>query len=347
MEKVELKKKPYASFNEQFTGMFSLENWLPHNVFNHKFNNFHVYDMDYFYEEIGWKWILENLADGSDKHLFFTTVPENNTDYTVAEIPISLEPKKIIEQIDILENESKDVKNTFFLTFEEACLFSNAGNWGLYFVREFNFVILATEETFVKSDSFLNLESMTVEEFTEHFQDWSAWTEKGNRKYLKTFNKIFFCKQRVRKMIYLKGITTAGAYDNREECLEEIHEDIKKIMKRLILHYDIYQFHLSHKFDDSADKSVLVKETRFRKTYANFYKEKEERFDEGSNYDKYLLAEKDSDFSKDIDKLKLSEMPTKDNLRAELLAFFPLIVILSDSSELMAYSADMSILELV
>ncbi|WP_260490878.1 hypothetical protein [Listeria marthii] len=55
MEKVELKKKPYASFNEQFTGMFSLENWLPHNVFNRKFNNFYVYNMDYFYEEIGWK----------------------------------------------------------------------------------------------------------------------------------------------------------------------------------------------------------------------------------------------------------------------------------------------------
>lgn len=29
-------------------------------------------------------------------------------------------------------------------------------------------------------------------------------------------------------MIHLKGITTAGAYDNQGKYLEEIHEDIEK-----------------------------------------------------------------------------------------------------------------------
>lgn len=77
-------------------------------------------------------------------------------------------------------------------------------------------------------------------------------------------------------MIYLKGITTAGAYDNQGKYLEEIHEDIEKIMKRLILQFDIYQFHISHNFEATADKSVLVKQTRFKKTYIHFYKEDEE-----------------------------------------------------------------------
>ncbi|AIS58785.1 MULTISPECIES: hypothetical protein [Listeria] len=148
-------------------------------------------------------------------------------------------------------------------------------------------------------------------------------------------------------MIYLKGITTAGAYDNQGEYLEEIQEDIQKIMKRLILQFNIYQFNISHNFEESADKSVLVKQTRFKKTYINFYKEDEERFEEGSSYDQYLLSEKDIDFSKHIDKLELCEIPKIDNIRAKLLSFFPLLVILSDSSELIAYSADKSNLELI
>ncbi|EPG0636829.1 TPA: hypothetical protein ACSY4F_07080 [Listeria monocytogenes] len=41
-------------------------------------------------------------------------------------------------------------------------------------------------------------------------------------------------------MIYSVDITTAGAYDNQGKYLEEIHEDIEKIMKRLILQFDIY-----------------------------------------------------------------------------------------------------------
>lgn len=118
-------------------------------------------------------------------------------------------------------------------------------------------------------------------------------------------------------------------------------------MKRLILQFDIYQFYISHNFEESADKSVLVKQTRFRKTYINFYKVDEERFEDGSSYDQYLLSEKDIDFSKHIDKLELSEIPKIDNIRAKLLSFFPLLVILSDSSELMAYSADISNLELI
>lgn len=77
-------------------------------------------------------------------------------------------------------------------------------------------------------------------------------------------------------MIHLKGLTTAGAYDNQGKYLEEIHEDIEKIMKRLILQFDIYQFHISHNFEAAADKSVLVKQTRFKKTYIHFYKEDEE-----------------------------------------------------------------------
>lgn len=93
-------------------------------------------------------------------------------------------------------------------------------------------------------------------------------------------------------MIHLKGITTAGAYDNQGKYLEEIHEDIEKIMKRLILQFDIYQFHISSNFEAAADKSVLVKQTRFRKTYIHFYKEDEERFKEGSSYDQYFFIRK-------------------------------------------------------
>lgn len=51
-------------------------------------------------------------------------------------------------------------------------------------------------------------------------------------------------------------------------------------MKRLILQFDIYQFHISSNFEAAADKSVLVKQTRFRKTYIHFYKEDEEQFKE-------------------------------------------------------------------
>ncbi|MBC2134686.1 hypothetical protein HCA93_00010 [Listeria innocua] len=148
-------------------------------------------------------------------------------------------------------------------------------------------------------------------------------------------------------MIHLKGITTAGAYDNQGKYLEEIHEDIEKIMKRLILQFDIYQFHISHNFEAATDKSVLVKQTRFRKTYIHFYKEDEERFEEGSSYDQYFLLEKDCDISEQIDKLELSEIPRIENIRAKLLSVFPLLVILSDSSELMAYSMEKSNLELI
>ncbi|EDK4069703.1 hypothetical protein GGC09_13410 [Listeria monocytogenes] len=148
-------------------------------------------------------------------------------------------------------------------------------------------------------------------------------------------------------MIYSVGITTAGAYDKQGKYLEEIHEDIEKIMKRLILQFDIYQFHISHNFEAATDKSVLVKQTRFKKTYIHFYKEDEERFEEGSSYDQYFLVEKDCDISEQIDKLELSEIPRIENIRAKLLSVFPLLVILSDSSELMAYSMEKSNLELI
>lgn len=189
-----LKKKTYANFNNEFAKVFNSDNSLPENIFNTKFHNFFVYDMDYFYEETGWEWILQISSNNKVKNLFFTSATEKNSDYTIAEIPTSLNPKQILEQIDILENESEDIKNTFFLTFNEACLFSNVSNWGLYFVNEFNFVILALEEDFPKQDAFFHLESMTKEEFTEHFQEWSVWLEKDNLNFLKEFNEVFFAK---------------------------------------------------------------------------------------------------------------------------------------------------------
>lgn len=189
-----LKKKTYANFNNEFAKVFNSDNSLPENIFNTKFYNFFVYDMDYFYEETGWEWILQISSNNKVKNLFFTSATEKNSNYTIAEIPTSLEPKQILEQIDILENESEDKKNTFFLSFNEACLFSNVSNWGLYFVNEFNFVILALEEDFPKQDAFFHLESMTKEEFTKHFQEWSVWLEKDNLNFLKEFNEVFFAK---------------------------------------------------------------------------------------------------------------------------------------------------------
>ncbi|MBC1806819.1 hypothetical protein HCJ40_07235 [Listeria sp. FSL L7-0993] len=194
MEKMILKKKTYANFNKEFAKVFNSDNSLPENIFNTKFHNFFVYDMDYFYEETGWEWILQISSNNKVKNLFFTSATEKNSDYTIAEIPTSLNPKQILEQIDILENESEDKKNTFFLTFNEACLFSNVSNWGLYFVNEFNFVILALEEDFPKQNAFFHLESMTKEEFTKHFQEWSVWLEKDNLNFLKEFNEVFFTK---------------------------------------------------------------------------------------------------------------------------------------------------------
>lgn len=189
-----LKKKTYANFNNEFAKVFNSDNSLPENIFNTKFHNFFVYDMDYFYEETGWEWILQISSNNKVKNLFFTSATEKNSNYTIAEIPTSLNPKQIIEQMDILENESEDKKNTFYLTFNEACLFSNVSNWGLYFVNEFNFVILALEEDFPEQNAFSHLESMTKEEFTKHFQEWSVWLEKDNLNFLKEFNKVFFAK---------------------------------------------------------------------------------------------------------------------------------------------------------
>ncbi|EQC2291718.1 TPA: hypothetical protein ACSKNZ_002797 [Listeria innocua] len=189
-----LKKKTYANFNKEFAKVFNSDNSLPENIFNTKFHNFFVYDMDYFYEETGWEWILQISSNNKVKNLLFTSATEKNSNYTIAEIPTSLNPKQIIEQMDILENESEDKKNTFYLTFNEACLFSNASNWGLYFVNEFNFVILALEEDFPEQNTFSHLESMTKEEFTKHFQEWSVWLEKDNLNFLKEFNKVFFAK---------------------------------------------------------------------------------------------------------------------------------------------------------
>lgn len=189
-----LKKKTYANFNKEFAKVFNSDNSLPENIFNTKFNSFFVYDMDYFYEETGWEWILQISSNNKVKNLFFTSATEKNSDYTIAEIPTSLNPKQILEQMDILENESEDKKNTFFLTFNEACLFSNVSNWGLYFVNEFNFVILALEEDFPEQNTFSHLESMTKEEFTKHFQEWSVWLEKDNLNFLKEFNEVFFAK---------------------------------------------------------------------------------------------------------------------------------------------------------
>lgn len=192
-----LKKKTYANFNNEFAKVFNSDNSLPENIFNTKFHNFFVYDMDYFYEETGWEWILQISSNNKVKNLFFTSATEKNSDYTIAEIPTSLNPKQIIEQIDILENESEDKKNIFFLSFNEACLFSNVSNWGLYFVNEFNFVILALEEDFPEQNTFSHLESMTKEKFTKHFQEWSVWLEKDNLNFLKEFNEVFFTKNQV------------------------------------------------------------------------------------------------------------------------------------------------------
>ncbi|EAC4527901.1 hypothetical protein V8Q96_000780 [Listeria monocytogenes] len=197
MEKMTLKKKTYANFNNEFAKVFNSDNSLPENIFNTKFHNFFVYDMDYFYEETGWEWILQISSNNKVKNLFFTSATEKYSDYIIAEIPTSLNPKQILEQIDILENESEDKKNTFFLSFNEACLFSNVSNWGLYFVNEFNFVILALEEDFPEQNAFSHLESMTKEKFTKHFQEWSVWLEKDNLNFLKEFNEVFFTKNQV------------------------------------------------------------------------------------------------------------------------------------------------------
>lgn len=73
-------------------------------------------------------------------------------------------------------------------------MFSNVSNWGLYFVNEFNFVILALEEDFPEQNAFSHLEGMTKDEFTKHFQEWSVWLKKDNLNFLKEFNKVFFAE---------------------------------------------------------------------------------------------------------------------------------------------------------
>ncbi len=94
-------------------------------------------------------------------------------------------------------------------------------------------------------------------------------------------------------------------------------------------------------------KTICVREGKFRKLFVNFYEVSRQHFEEGSSYENYLLVWKNHDFSSSIEKLNLHELKHPDSLEASLLKSFPLIITLSDSSELKAYSMDLSKLDFI
>ncbi|WP_239256999.1 hypothetical protein [Listeria ilorinensis] len=141
-------------------------------------------------------------------------------------------------------------------------------------------------------------------------------------------------------MIYLKGITTADSYDNKGKYFAEIHEDIKKIINKLELSYDIYEYYVSHQKDPHAEVSICIKKSKIRMTFAHFFKVDGSRFNEGSDYEWYLFIEKGRNFIESLEKSGIDRMAHLDNLKTCLLSTFPIIINLSDSSILEAYSAN-------
>ncbi|WP_163655415.1 hypothetical protein [Listeria sp. PSOL-1] len=192
MEKMVLKSHSYKKFSLKFSNVFDEKNELPEKVFNESFHRFYVYDMDYFYNDTGWGWLLDISSENNEKILYFTSQVKENDDFQVVYIPNVLTPETILKQIDVLEYKTQDKKNTFFLTFNEACLFSTTYNWGLYFVNEFNFVILGVKDNFKVPSSFVNIKSMSLKEFHDHFQEWSAWKAKDDKRYLNEFDNVYF-----------------------------------------------------------------------------------------------------------------------------------------------------------
>ncbi|MHC5250755.1 hypothetical protein ACYRFS_05865 [Listeria kieliensis] len=148
-------------------------------------------------------------------------------------------------------------------------------------------------------------------------------------------------------MIFLKGLTTVGAYDQEGKYLEDIQSEIKDLVKQLHMFYDIYQFYTSHQVANDSDFTSLIYKGKLQKTFVHFYKVNLIHFEEGSSFAEYLLVNKDEDLCELIEKTNIKTLPHVDNLNKELLKIFPLIIRLSDSSEVIAYSECISKLDFI
>ncbi|WP_099223388.1 hypothetical protein [Listeria costaricensis] len=148
-------------------------------------------------------------------------------------------------------------------------------------------------------------------------------------------------------MIYLKGLTTAYAYDQKGKYLQEIHRDIKKITDKLREDYDFYQFYVAHQKNAKANLSVCLAKGKWRMTFAHFFKIEVDHFEEASSFGYYVLIRKGRDFNQKIKQAHLDQMSHPKNLQAQLLTVFPIIIMLSDSSTLHAYSMNIANLSFI
>ncbi|MEN2666215.1 hypothetical protein [Listeria aquatica] len=98
---------------------------------------------------------------------------------------------------------------------------------------------------------------------------------------------------------------------------------------------------------NDADFTSLIYKGKLRKTYVHFYKVNLIHFEEGSSFDEYLLVNKGEELRELIEKTNIKNLPHIDNLNKELLKVFPLIIRLSDSSEVIAYSEYISKLDFI
>ncbi|WP_099223401.1 hypothetical protein [Listeria costaricensis] len=198
MKNLELNYTEVATFSPLLAQVFDLKNKVPQQVFHAKFEKFYLYDMDVFYDFLGWDWIL-NLCKANDNNfLYFTSqLREGSKDiYGYVKLPTLLSASQIVSQLDSLEMKYGNTNEGYFLTFNEACLFPESFNWGAYFVNEFNFVIIGVSDTLKKEKSFLELQAMTWPDFVKHFNNWSAWTEINNKKFLEVFYQSYIQKNR-------------------------------------------------------------------------------------------------------------------------------------------------------
>lgn len=147
------------------------------------------------------------------------------------------------------------------------------------------------------------------------------------------------------KMILMKGITLMNQYDTKEEAFYNMQKDILSIMLKLYKDYQFYYYYCSRKKVKKMDYSIALDNGDFLNKYFNLFKTDLENLREGSSNDMYILIPRTKNIEEVLSILDIQKINSHHNIESYMLQRCPLIIKLSDSSQLVAYSESENILQ--
>lgn len=147
------------------------------------------------------------------------------------------------------------------------------------------------------------------------------------------------------KMIFMKGITLMDQYDTKEAAFDNIQKDILSIMLKLYKDYQFYGYYYSRKKVKKVDYSIALDHGNFLNKYFNLFKADLDDLKQGSSNDMYVLIPRKKNIEEILPMMDIRRIDSYHNIESYMLRTCPLIIKVSDSSQLVAYSESKNIIQ--